>query len=66
LDLPALEIKMLQMPSVYYAKKILSNSSLVSVKLRRHTETNHSEFKDKGVSFLRESLNHLKKVNSPC
>jgi hypothetical protein len=46
--------------------KILSNCSLVPAKLGRHIETNHSEFKDQGVRFLRESFNHLKQVNSPC
>jgi hypothetical protein len=45
--------------------KILSNSSLVPNRLRRHIETNHSEYKDKGVS-LSESLNHLEKVNPLC
>lgn len=32
--------------------KILSNSSLVPAKLRRHLETNHSEYKDKTQAFL--------------
>jgi disulfide oxidoreductase YuzD len=37
--------------------KILSNSYLVPVNLRRHIETNHSEFKDKGVRFFKRKRN---------
>jgi hypothetical protein len=41
--------------------KILSNSSLVSAKLQKHIETNHSEYKDKGISLFKRKLESLKK-----
>lgn len=39
--------------------KILSNSSLVPAKLRRHLETNHPEFKDREITFFMRKLDSL-------
>ena len=36
--------------------KILSNSCLVLAKLKRHLVTNHTDYKDKPLDFLRENL----------
>ena len=39
--------------------KILSNSSLAPSKLRRHLETNHSEYKNKDIGFFKRKLDAL-------
>lgn len=42
--------------------KILSNSSLAPAKLRRHFETNHSEYKNKDIKFFERKLESLEKT----
>lgn len=40
--------------------KILSNSSLVLTKLRRHLDNNHPIYKDKKIFFFKENLTAIK------
>jgi hypothetical protein len=41
------------------SNKVLSNNSMLPAKLRRHCDTNHPEYKDKDISFIKRKLGAL-------